>query len=132
MLLSGFPPSGGVALPPNRLVMRRMNVDFPHPESAARPIITGPSRLAVVTTRARFARVVVARRALTGVARTAVAKPRAADIIHETRAMRFERGTTRSENFWESFRWTVRDVRRRGVSLERARAGRRSRRSRSR
>ena len=53
VLLSGFPPSGGVALPPNRDVMRRMKVDFPHPESAARPMTTGPSRPARVTTRAR-------------------------------------------------------------------------------
>ena len=51
---SGFPPSGGVALPPNSDVMRRMNVDLPHPESAAKPMITGPSRFACVTTRALY------------------------------------------------------------------------------
>lgn len=52
---SGLPPSGGVALPPNKLVMRRMNVDLPHPESAARPMTTGPSRAHVVLTFARTA-----------------------------------------------------------------------------
>ena len=60
---SGLPPSGGVALPPNKLVMRRMNVDLPHPESAARPITTGPSRAHVVLTFARTAVRVDARRA---------------------------------------------------------------------
>ena len=38
MLLSGLPPAGGFGLPPNTLVIRRMNVDLPQPESAARPI----------------------------------------------------------------------------------------------
>jgi hypothetical protein len=46
---SGLPPSGADALPPNRDVMRRMNVLLPHPESAASPMITGPSRPARVT-----------------------------------------------------------------------------------
>jgi hypothetical protein len=36
----GFPPLGGSAPPPNTLVRRRMNVLFPHPESAATPITT--------------------------------------------------------------------------------------------
>ena len=40
VLLSGLPPAGGLALPPNRLVMRRMNVLLPQPLSAARPIST--------------------------------------------------------------------------------------------
>jgi hypothetical protein len=44
-------------LPPKSDVMRRMNVDLPHPESAARPMITGPSRAARVTVLTRAARV---------------------------------------------------------------------------
>ena len=56
---SGLPPSGGVALPPKREVMRRMKVDLPQPESAARPMTTGPSAFAEVTTLRRAARVLV-------------------------------------------------------------------------
>ena len=44
-------------MPPNKLVMRRMNVDLPHPESAARPMTTGPSRAARVGACARRAAV---------------------------------------------------------------------------
>uniref|UniRef100_A0A0A9FUT8 Uncharacterized protein n=1 Tax=Arundo donax TaxID=35708 RepID=A0A0A9FUT8_ARUDO len=41
VLESGFPPLGSAALPPpSTLVRRRMNVLFPHPESAASPITT--------------------------------------------------------------------------------------------
>jgi hypothetical protein len=40
VLLSGLPPAGGFELPPNKLVMRRMNVLLPQPLSAARPIKT--------------------------------------------------------------------------------------------
>mmetsp|Transcript_6980 Transcript_6980/g.42765 ORF Transcript_6980/g.42765 Transcript_6980/m.42765 type:complete len:119 (-) Transcript_6980:58-414(-) len=39
-LESGFPPFGGFGSPPKMEVMRRMKVDFPHPESAASPITT--------------------------------------------------------------------------------------------
>jgi hypothetical protein len=54
---SGLPPSGGDALPPNSEVMRRMKVDLPQPESAARPMTTGPSRAARTTVFTRAARV---------------------------------------------------------------------------
>ncbi len=40
VLESGFPPLGGVAAPPNTLVNLRINVLFPQPESAAKPITT--------------------------------------------------------------------------------------------
>ncbi len=40
VLESGFPPLGGVAAPPKMLVNLRMNVLFPQPESAAKPITT--------------------------------------------------------------------------------------------
>lgn len=69
-------------MPPNSDVMRRMNVDLPHPESAAKPMITGPSRFACVTTRALRAFGAVARFcAATGRARTAVANPSAEAIV---------------------------------------------------
>ena len=55
----GVAALGGVALPPKREVMRRMKVDLPQPESAARPMMTGPSRAAWVTTLRRTARVLV-------------------------------------------------------------------------
>jgi len=69
-------------LPPNRDVMRRMKVDLPHPESAARPMMTGPSLAARVTTRARVARrAFVGVLATTGAARVAGANPRCADML---------------------------------------------------
>ena len=37
-------------MPPKREVMRRMKVDLPQPESAARPMRTGPSRSALTVT----------------------------------------------------------------------------------
>jgi hypothetical protein len=40
VLESGFPTRGGSAGSPNTLVRRRMNVLFPHPESATSPIAT--------------------------------------------------------------------------------------------
>ena len=46
----GVAALGGVALPPKREVMRRMKVDLPQPESAARPMRTGPSRSALTVT----------------------------------------------------------------------------------
>ena len=73
-------------MPPNRDVMRRIKVDFPHPESAARPMTTGPSRAARVTTRARVARrAVVGFLATTGAARAAVANANCADMARGER-----------------------------------------------
>ena len=46
----GVAALGGEALPPKREVMRRMKVDLPQPESAARPMRTGPSRSALTVT----------------------------------------------------------------------------------
>jgi len=39
--LSNPPPRGPTTSPPKMLVRRRMKVDFPHPESAATPIMMG-------------------------------------------------------------------------------------------
>ena len=114
VLLSGFPPSGGVALPPNRDVMRRIKVDFPHPESAARPMTTGPSRAARVTTRARVARrAVVGFLATTGAARAAVANA----VIARTWREANERGRAEGRKRSKSFRTCVRDGRRRVVTV---------------
>ena len=53
VLDSGLPPSGAEGEPPNTEVMRRMKVDLPQPESAARPITTGLA--SAFTTRAERA-----------------------------------------------------------------------------
>ena len=65
-------------------VMRRMKVDLPQPESAARPMMTGPSRAAWVTTLRRTARVLVG----------------AASFALEPKDLRAARGAERKRRTW--------------------------------